>query len=171
MPTPDDATPISEEPAARILAARAERLAAPPPAPGEAALAALAFDAGAERYAVPLAAVLRVERAVGFARLPGAPPGHLGLVNLDGRPCPLVDVPALLGVPGAAPAPRKWAVVLGGRAPDVALAADAVGIEQVPLDLLGGAAGPRLGVTADARVILDPAALLGDAAEGERGAP
>jgi hypothetical protein len=40
---------------------------------------------------------------------------------------------------------------------------------QVPEALLGGARPPRLGVTADARVVLDPAALLGEPAGPETG--
>jgi hypothetical protein len=92
-------------------------------------------------------------------------------VNLDGRPCLLLDVPVLLGVATVAPAPRKWAVVLGRGTPELALAADAVGIDEVPRALLGGEPPPRLGVTADARVVLDPAALLGDAPEPEHAGP
>jgi hypothetical protein len=90
-------------------------------------------------------------------------------VNLDGRPCPVVDVPALLAVPGAAAAVRKWALVLGRTAPEIAIAADAIEIVQVPEALLGGDRPPRLGVTADARVVLDPAALLGEPAGPETG--
>jgi chemotaxis signal transduction protein len=154
------------ERAARVLSARARALAARPAGPREEVVPTLAFDAGGERYALPLAAALRVERVEAVARVPGAPVGHVGLVSLSGKPCPLVDVPALLGVPGAVAAARRWAVVLGARAAELALAADAVEIEDVPRSRLRAAGGPRLGVTADARVVLDPAALLAVPAVG-----
>lgn len=147
-----------EDAAARVLAARARALAAPPPAPGEETAPIVAFDVEAERYGVTLEAVLRVERVGEVARVPGAAPEVLGLVAIDGRPCPLVDVPALLhaGAPGG---PRRWAVVLGRRAPELALAADAVDLGEAPRALLAGP-GPRLGTTADARVLLASPALL-----------
>jgi chemotaxis signal transduction protein len=174
-PTPQhagpDGAPPDEERAARVLAARARALAVRPGEAGEELVATLAFDAGGERYALPLGAALRVERVAGVARVPGSPAGYVGLVNLHGKPCPLVDVPALLGVPGAAPAARRWAVVLGARAAELALAADAVEIEGVPRARLHAAGGPRLGVTADARVVLDPAALLAAPAGEGAGGP
>jgi chemotaxis signal transduction protein len=109
-------------------------------------------------------AVLRVERLDRIARVPAADPAVLGLVNLAGHPCPVLDVPALLGA--APPAPRRWAIVLGRRAAELALAADAVEIGRVPHEGVLPAAGgpPRLGLTADARVVLDAAALLGEEA-------
>lgn len=146
------------DPAERVLAARARALAAPPPAPGEEMAPVVTFDAGPERYGLTMDAVLRVERVGEVARVPGAAPEVLGLVAVDGRPCPLVDVPSLLraGGPGG---PRRWAVVLGRRTPELALAADTVDLGAVPRALLGGA-GPRLGLTADARQLLASTALL-----------
>jgi chemotaxis signal transduction protein len=152
---------------AHVLAERARALAGREQPGATDVLPTLAFDAGAERYAVPVEAVLRVERIGAVARVPGAPRGTVGLVNLHGRSCVLVDVPSLLGVPGADPSGRQWALVLGGpvagataRGCTVALAADAVRLEPVPRERLARPEGPRLGVTADARVVLDPSALL-----------
>lgn len=154
------------EVAERLLAARARALGEPPPSPGEETAPVVAFDVGPERYGVTMDAVLRVERVGEVARVPGARPEFLGVVTIDGRPCPLVDVPALLraGAPGA---PRRWAIVLGRRAPELALAADTVDLREVPRALLSGA-GPRLGSTAEARQLLaSPALLPGSHAGGE----
>lgn len=161
-PSQDAARGQSEpEHAARILAERARRLAAPPEPPAEDAFPAVAFEAGAERYAIGMEHVLRVERASSVARLPGAAREVLGVTIVEGRPCPLVDAPALLG--GAAPpdAPRRWLVVLGRRGPELALAADAVDLVRIERGGLHPARPPRLGTTADARLVLDGGALVG----------
>lgn len=149
-----------EQRARRVLAQRARALARRPPEPEGEPLDLVAFEAGPERYAVPVDAVLRVERVAALARVPGAGPDVIGVLSVDGRPCPLVDAPALLGG-STAVAPRRWAIVLGERSPEVALAADAVDLLRVSRGELRPGAPPRLGVTADARVVLDGAALAG----------
>jgi chemotaxis signal transduction protein len=162
------ARPRDARRAETVLAERARALATTVAA-GAAAegVAALAFDAGGERYALPLSAVLRVERSGAVARIPGAPLGVAGLVNLHGTPLALLDAPALFGVPGAAPAAgRRWSVVLGRRAPEVAVAADTVEVLSIPRERLGEPVAQRLGVLDDARVVLDPLALLDPAAPG-----
>lgn len=167
---PGGAIDTEAERARRVLAQRARALAVPPPAPAGETLELVAFEAGPERFAIAVGAVLRVERVGAVARVPGAGPEVIGVLSVDGRPCPLVDAPALLGAAPAG-APRRWAVVLGERAPEVALAADAVDLLRVLRAELAGAPPPRLGITADARVVLDGAALTGGArrpAGGER---
>jgi hypothetical protein len=149
-----------EQRAERVLAARARALAAPERAEAERMLPVAGFEAGPERYGVTLDAVLRIERIGAIARVPGAGPGVVGVLSVDGRPCPLLEVPALLGTGEPSPgAGRRWAIVLGRRTPELALAADGVDLVQVPGGLHGGAP-PRLGTTSDARVVLDGAALL-----------
>jgi chemotaxis signal transduction protein len=103
--------------------------------------------------------VLRVERTGAVARIPGGPRGVAGVANLHGLPLPLVDLPALLAVPGAAAEARRWSVVLGRRGPELAVAADALELVDVPREALAPS-GPRLGVTADGRVVLAAEALL-----------
>lgn len=143
---------------ARVLAERARRLAPPPGRAAAAAMPVLAFDAGEDRYALTLGAVLRLERAGAVARIPGASPEIAGAIALEGRPCALLDLPALLrGAPAAA---RRWAIVLGRRGPEVAVAADRVDLAELPAGLPAPAAPPRLGVAADGRVVVDGAALL-----------
>ncbi|WP_242341539.1 MULTISPECIES: chemotaxis protein CheW [unclassified Anaeromyxobacter] len=168
---PRDRTEEGEERrAAGVLAERARALAVPPAPPlaeGE-RLDVVAFEAGPERYAVTLGAVLRVERVGAVARVPGAAADVVGVMSVDGRPCPLVDAPALLGG-GAAAAPRRWAIVLGRRAPELALAADVIDVLRIARAELHEAAPPLLGTTGAARVVLDGAALLGDAPPGPGG--
>lgn len=152
----------------RILAERARLLAAPPPAAGEESVPVIAFEAGEERFGVTLEAVLRVERVGAVARVPGAPPEALGVIPVDGRPCPLLDAAVLLGAAGPGTA-RRWAVVLGRRGPEVALAADAVDLDAVPRALVArGGLSP--GTTPDARRILLSAEVLRLGA-GRGGAP
>jgi hypothetical protein len=150
-----------EQRAERVLLERARALAAPAGADEEErTVPVVGFDAGPERYGVTLEAVLRIERVGAVARVPGAGPGIVGVLSVDGRPCPLLEVPALLGASAAAPGgARRWAIVLGRRAPELALAADAVDLVRVRGDL-GGGEPPRLGTTPDARVVLDGTALL-----------
>lgn len=154
-------TESAEAAVARVLADRARRLAVRARAPREAEdVPGLAFDVGPERYAVPLDAVLRVERLRAVARLPG---GVARLVAVDGRPCALVEVRDLLGAPASPAAePRRWVIVLGRTTPELAVAADAVDLAALPRPALaGGGPAPRLGSTEDARLVLDGAALLG----------
>jgi chemotaxis signal transduction protein len=160
-----------EQRAARVLAQRARALAAAVASPEEETLDVVAFETGPERYAIALDLVLRVERverAGAVARVPGAGPDVIGVLSIDGRPCPLVDAPALLGATAAA-TPRRWAIVLGRRTPEVAIAADAVDLLRIPRADLAGADSPRLGTTRDARVVLDGAALVGDPAHSRLG--
>lgn len=52
----------------------------------------LSFTLAAGRYAIPLAAVARVVRVAEFAPLPRAPEIVLGIVNVQGRIIPVVNV-------------------------------------------------------------------------------
>lgn len=147
------------ERAARVLADRARALAPPAEDRDDRSLPVVAFEAGPERYGLTMDSVLRVERVGAVARVPGAARGIIGVVSVDGRPCPLVDVAALLGGTAAPGPARRWAIVLGRRSPELALAADTIDLAAVPGGLSGGAP-PRLGTTADARVVIDATALL-----------
>jgi chemotaxis signal transduction protein len=171
--------------AARLLADRARALAVPPADAAEETVPGLAFTVGDDRYVVTLDGVLRVERIGPVARIPGAGPGVLGALSVDGRPCALLDVPAwLAGAPAGggggpwraslrregapepprdAATPRRWAIVLGRRGPEVALSADRLDLVRIPAARVRRGGGPRAGTTADAAVILDAAAVLAPA--------
>ena len=62
----------------------------------------LVFYIGSERYALPLAAVVRVLPVARLAALPGAPAYVAGLLDLHGEPVPVIDLSRLAGrVPDA----------------------------------------------------------------------
>lgn len=57
-----------------------------------AALQLLVFRLGEQRYALPLAAVERIVRAVEVTPLPGAPPIVLGAIDVQGRVLPVLNL-------------------------------------------------------------------------------
>ncbi len=59
----------------------------------------LVFHIGRERYALPLATVLRVLPVARLKPLPGAPHFVPGLLDLHGEPVPVVDLSRLAGTP------------------------------------------------------------------------
>jgi chemotaxis-related protein WspB len=62
----------------------------------------LVFHIGRERYALPLAAVLRVLPVARLTALPGAPHFVPGLLDLHGEPVPVIDLSRLAGSPADA---------------------------------------------------------------------
>ncbi|MGB9108138.1 MAG: chemotaxis protein CheW, partial [Telluria sp.] len=62
----------------------------------------LVFHIGRERYALPLAAVLRVLPVSRLKALPGAPSCVPGLLDLHGEPVPVIDLSHLAGTPAEA---------------------------------------------------------------------
>jgi chemotaxis-related protein WspB len=59
----------------------------------------LVFHIGRERYALPLAAVLKVLPVARLKALPGAPHYVPGLLDLHGEPVPVIDLSRLAGSP------------------------------------------------------------------------
>jgi purine-binding chemotaxis protein CheW len=57
------------------------------------------FSLDAGRYALPLAAVERIVRAVEITRLPGAPPVVLGAIDVQGRVLPVFNLRRRFGLP------------------------------------------------------------------------
>jgi purine-binding chemotaxis protein CheW len=71
---------------------------------------------GADRFALPVAAVREVVATPTVSRIPGAPLAVLGLANVRGTLVTAVSGPLLLGQSGRSPS--EWLVVLtmlGGR--------------------------------------------------------
>jgi chemotaxis-related protein WspB len=62
----------------------------------------LVFHIGRERYALPLAALLRVLPVARLKPLPGAPHYVPGLLDLHGEPVPVIDLSRLAGSPADA---------------------------------------------------------------------
>jgi purine-binding chemotaxis protein CheW len=107
--------------------------AAPPPALAAAAKwVVFSLDSG--RYALPLAAVERVVRAVEITRLPGAPPIVLGAINVQGRVLPVFNIRRRFGLPERDIGPADQFVIARGANRAVVLAVDeAQGVLQSPL--------------------------------------
>lgn len=61
----------------------------------------LVFHIGADRYALPLAAVARVLPVAGLTQVPQAPACVAGLLDLHGVPVPVIDLSTLAGMPPA----------------------------------------------------------------------
>jgi len=59
----------------------------------------MVFHIGKERYALPLASVLRALPVAALKALPGAPPYVRGLLDLHGEALPVIDLSVLAGVP------------------------------------------------------------------------
>lgn len=59
----------------------------------------MVFHIGRERYALPLASVLRVLPAARLKALPGAPHFVPGLLDLHGAAIPVIDLSRLAGTP------------------------------------------------------------------------
>jgi chemotaxis-related protein WspB len=61
----------------------------------------LVFHIGADRYALPLAAVARVVPVAGLKQVPQAPACVAGVLDLHGVPVPVIDLSTLAGMPPA----------------------------------------------------------------------
>ena len=73
-------------------------------------------------FAVPMASVHQVLRQPVVTRIPLAPPGLLGVVNVRGEIVPLLDTGVLTGTGGLTETP--FAVLVSGEKEMVALAAE-----------------------------------------------
>jgi len=90
----------------------------------------LMFFVGERRLALPLDAVERVVRAVEVTPLPEAPATVVGLINVQGRLVPVLDLRPRFGLPPRAIEPDDHFVLARGAGRTVALWADAVaGVE------------------------------------------
>ncbi len=89
------------------------------------------FRLGEMRLALPLAAVERVVRAVEVTPLPQAPEIILGVINVQGRVIPVLDIRRRLGLPAREIDIEDQFLIARSRARTIALAVDEVlGIED-----------------------------------------
>jgi chemotaxis-related protein WspB len=135
----------------------------------------LVFHIGDERYALPLAAVLRVLPAARAKPLPGAPEYVAGLLDLHGAPLPVIDLSRLAGCP-AREVRYDTRILLvdvpadGGERRLGLLAERVAGIETLSADPVdaGVLAAPWLGAVAHGAKggmlqLIEPARLLAPA--------
>jgi purine-binding chemotaxis protein CheW len=126
------------------------------------------FRLAGERYAIEARHVRRVVRLEDPTPVPGTPEFLAGVINQRGEVLAVFDLRTLLGVGAGADAPER-VLVLGDDRDEFGVVADTVQ-ETVTLRIdevlePSGAAGGRQylhGVTSDALIVLDGAALLRD---------
>ena len=137
----------------------------------------MVFHIDQDRYALPLAAVLRVLPLARLKALPGAPVWTAGLLDLHGEAIPVIDVSVLAGKPPATARHHTRILLVetavAGRARRLGLQCEhVVGVLDLTTALAdtGVNAAPWLGAVAPDAAgmlqLLDPARLLApDAAD------
>jgi len=156
----------------QILAQRTAKYARPAEesAPADqAALSALVWVRGGERYALPVAHVLRGDAPARVTPLPGVPPYYRGVITLRGRILSVLDLPRLWGLPvdRDPPAPRLI-VIQAARLTLALLADDILEIAHFPLSAIvppvtaGIGLAHVQGLSPDGTVIIDVASLAAD---------
>ncbi len=162
----------SPEAARAKLEARARTLARPPKeeAHGEEVELVL-FSLASETYALEARLVREVARFREFAVVPFAPEALVGVTNLRGEVMPVYDLRPLLGVPRNRLTDLARAIVLERDGDVLAVLADqALDVVRVPRSAVlppetlppGTERAIVSGVTAQAVIVLDGQALLGD---------
>jgi purine-binding chemotaxis protein CheW len=155
-----------------ILEERARALARPPVEESAAErLDVVLFSLSGETYAAETRFVRAIQRSPELTRLPGTPPILIGVTNLRGEVLPVFDLRILLGVPAKGLPDLARLIVLGDDENDLGILADeSREVRRLPRREIFEAAAPLataardllLGVTADAVIVLDGAAVLRD---------
>jgi purine-binding chemotaxis protein CheW len=170
----ESALRISPERAREILDARARALARvqqPELDAGE-VLEVATFALAAERYAVETRFVREVTRLVDCTRVPGTPTFLLGVTNLRGEILSVIDLRRFFDLPVVELSDQARVVVLGGERPEFGVLAESAhevlslrrdDLLEPPASVTGLGRESLRGVTRDALIVLDGAALLQDA--------
>jgi len=154
-----------------VLRQRAQLLAAVVAIPGAAAVeqSLLGFQVDSELYSIETSFVCRALRDVEITPLPIADACVLGLFSLQGELLLAFDLASLLRGRSAQRAARRSLLVLGREQAELAVAVDDFEgtLQLSAAELLEPPQGRGenvfvRGVTADARLVLDAAALLAD---------
>ena len=169
----EDALHLSPERARIVMEERARALARVPAAPeaGAGVFEVVVFSLANERYGIEAKHVREVVRLTDYTPLPGAPSFLVGVTNLRGLVLAIVDMRKFFGVAVRGVSDLSRIVVLGNERIEFGILADAVhevallSADQVkePPETVAGVAREYLrGVTGDALLLLDGAALLRD---------
>ena len=156
-----------------ILRERARALAREdartPHAAGE-QLEVLVFQLAWESYGVETALVREVHPLKDLTPIPCTPPFVLGIVNLRGELCPVIDLKRLFGLPESSLTNATSTIILRDAAMEFGLIADViVGVDLVdaaemhppPATFSGVNASFVKGITKELLTILDGARILG----------
>ena len=114
------------DPEAILDAIERQRDAEAAPEAEPARVSYLGFFLGAEMYGLPLDKLREVARVAHLRRVPGAPPGVAGLVNLRGEILCALDVRAILGLIGQAAPEEPFLIALRGFADPLGLVVDSI---------------------------------------------
>ncbi len=156
-----------------ILAERARLLARKLAAPAaeEQTIDVVGFRLGGERYALDAAVVREVLPFTDYTALPGVPPHVVGVTNLRGEILAVFDLRLLFGLPDRGLTDRTRLIVCGADDPEFGIVADSTqDVSALPVSrllpeatLFGAERQPCVrGITGDAIIVLDGAALLRD---------
>ena len=163
----------SPERAREILVERARRLAlaAERPEAAAAALEMLPFRLGREHYAIETRYAREVVRLTDFTSVPSTEDFLLGVANLRGEIVPVFDLMLFFGFASQGLTDRSRVIVVGTEEVEFGIIADSVqAVARIPVEAIiadaafEGARGGECvrGVTRDAMIILDGAALVKD---------
>jgi len=126
---------------------------------------------GEERYAIETNCVREILRLKEFTPVPETPDFLLGVTNLRGQIVAVMDLRQFFGIAPQRPTDHSRVIVLGQERVEFGLLADAVHevtllrideIRETPGSVAVGARAYLRGVTGDALLVLDGAALLLD---------
>jgi purine-binding chemotaxis protein CheW len=156
-----------------VLVERARRLAlvAERPEAAFGALELLPFRLGREHYAIETRYAREVVRLTDFTSVPSAEDFLLGVANLRGEIVPVFDLMLFFGFASQGLSDRSRVIVVGAAEVEFGIIADTVqAVMHLPAEALVADAafeGERggecvRGVTRDAMIVLDGAALLKD---------
>jgi purine-binding chemotaxis protein CheW len=114
------------DPDAIIAAIEQHRESESEPQPEQERVSYLGFYLGNEVYGLPLDQLREVAHVTHLRRVPGAPAGVAGLVNLRGEILCALDVRAILGLPAQASSEASFIVALRGFADPLGLIVDSI---------------------------------------------
>jgi purine-binding chemotaxis protein CheW len=125
----------------------------------------LEFTVGDQRYALRLAAVDRVVRAVEVTPLPEAPASVLGIINVQGRVVPTLSLRRRFALPGKEIEPNDRFIIVSTARQTFALVADEVHgvVECLPEAIVPATEIlPRLDPVAGVMLLNDGMILISD---------
>jgi purine-binding chemotaxis protein CheW len=169
----EDSELAQPQSAEELLRSRARRLAQPMAAPAafDAGMPVLSFRLSAERYAIETKYVHSVRRAATLTPLPLAGEHVLGLTNVQGELLVVFDLRVLFGLARGRLGDTIALMILGTAEPELGVLVDELSsvdqLDQAQLfqPLMAADSNARAhvrGVTQDALLVLDGAALLAD---------
>lgn len=156
-----------------VLKKRAQKLARELEAEAgrESFLEVVEFDLASERYAFPLTEVRAVSLLRDLTPVPCTPAFVLGIINLRGEICTVIDLKKFFDLPAAGLTELNKIILLRHEKMQLGILADAIrGVRRIRLDelqpalptLTGIGADYVRGVTGDRLVLLETARLLSD---------